>query len=122
VNTIERFNVWLGILNDLAVQGKHIDLVPQTRIEERRITVTGPGGSVSWSAGNVTFGSGVSVSGAPIDPKTQRIVPTPGTMEKIEIWVNFLIAGYEVNAAGFCKDACARVRKLVTELSAEFRL
>jgi hypothetical protein len=32
-------NRWLSILNDLAVQGKHIDLVPQTKTEERRITV-----------------------------------------------------------------------------------
>jgi len=46
---VNRSNDWLRILNDLAVQGKHIDLVAQKRTEQRQITVTGPaGGVVSW--------------------------------------------------------------------------
>ena|SRR6516225_3757877 len=50
---------WLAILNELAVQGKHIDLVPQKRVEERRTTVTGRGRKLgvrckvrAWSFGN----------------------------------------------------------------------
>ena len=82
-------NKWLAVLFDLAVQGKHIDLTPQKRVEERRVTVSAAGGgSVSWGPG-VTFGGGVSVMGAPVDPRTQRIVPTPGVTEKIENWVSF---------------------------------
>ncbi len=115
-------NKWLAILNDLAVQGKHIDLVPQTRTEEQRVTVRGAGGgSVSWGPG-VTFGSGVSVMGAPINPATQRIMPTPGVTEEIVTWVSFIIRKHGVNAAEFCKDACANVRKIATELSDKFDL
>jgi hypothetical protein len=114
-------NRWLSILNDLTVQGKHIDLVPQKKTEERRITVTSATGSVSWGSG-VTFGSGVSIAGAPIDPRTQRIVPTPGVTEKIETWVSFEIEGHGVNAYGFCQDACRDVRRIAREISDQFEL
>jgi len=110
-------NRWLAVLADLANQGKHIDLVPQKRIEDRRITVERQGGgAVSWNSG-VQFGRGVSVMGAPIDPTTQRIVPTPGVTEKIETWVSFLIQEHNVNAAGFCKEACDKVRRIIVEMS-----
>ena len=115
-------NDWLRILNDLAVQGKHIDLVPQKREEARRITVARPrDGAVSWGPG-VTFGGGVSVMGAPIDPTTQRIMSTPGVTETIETWVSFVIEGYGVNAAGFCADACRSTRQIAEEMTARFRL
>jgi hypothetical protein len=115
-------NKWLATLNDLAVASKHIDLVPQKRIEERRITVTGPnGGSVSWGPG-VIFGNGVLVNGAPIDPATQRIRPTPGVTERIEVWVAFVIQGYGVDALAFCRLACAQARRIVTEMTEKFAL
>ena len=113
---------WLKVLNDLAVQGKHIDLVPQKRFEDRRTTVTGPGGSsISWSSG-VTFTGGISIMGAPIDPRTQRIVPTPGHAERIETWVSFVISGHEVNALGFCQEACRETRHIAEEMSNTFGL
>ena len=114
-------NSWLKTLNDLAVQGKHIDLVPQKRIEERRTTVAGPSGYVSWGPG-VTFGSGVSVMGAPIDPRSQRIVPTAGVTEKVEVWVSFMIEGYGVHALGFCEDALRRTRPIIEQMTARFGL
>lgn len=114
-------NNWLPVLRDLANQ-EHIDLVPQKRHEARQITVTGAGGgTVSWGSG-VTFGSGVSVMGAPIDPRTQRIVPTPDVTEKIENWVSFIIDGHGVNAAGFCKEACEGTRRIVQEMTDNFDL
>ena len=112
---------WLSILADIAVQGKHIDLIPQTKIEERRVTVSGPAGSFSWGPG-VTVGPGVSVQGAPIDPATQRIVPTPGVTEKVEVWVSFVISSHDVNAAHFCQEALKQVRRIVTEMSGRFGL
>jgi hypothetical protein len=116
-------NRWFTLLNDLAVQGKHIDLVPQKRNEERRTTVTGPGGgSVSWGQGVTFHGSGISIMGASVDPRTQRIVPTPGVTEKIEVWVGFEIQGYGVNAAGFCTEACREVRRIAVEMSERFGL
>ena len=114
-------NNWLTVVNDLAVASKHIDLVPQTRSEERRTTVSGPGGSVSWNQG-VTFGSGVSVMGAPVDPRTQRIVPTPGVVERVETWVAFIISTHNVNAAWLCREACAGTRRVATEMSDRFGL
>ena len=114
-------NSWLAVVDDLAIAGKHIDLVPQTKTEERRITVSGAGGSVSWGPG-VTFGSGVSVAGAPIDPRTQRIIPTPGVTERVELWVSFIINGHNTNAAGLCKEACAGTRRITTEMSDKFGL
>jgi hypothetical protein len=123
---VNKSNDWLRILNDLAVQGKHIDLVPQTKTEERRITVEREGAKVSWNPAAVKFGGGpeasISVAGAPIDPRTQRIVPTPGVTERVETWVNFNIQGYGVNAAGFCTGACRDIRRLATEMSDKFGL
>jgi hypothetical protein len=113
---------WLSVLNELAVQGKHIDLVPQKKIQEQRITVTSPAGRVSWSRSGVTFGSGVSIGGAPVDPRTQRIVPTLGVTEKIETWVNFEIQDYGVNPSVFCQDACRDVRYIAQEMSDKFKL
>ncbi len=81
---------WLGKFNRLNNDNKHEDLVEQTRTETKRVTVTSKrrGGSVSWGPG-VTFGSGVSVMGAPIDPRTQLPIQNSNTETKVEIWVDF---------------------------------
>jgi hypothetical protein len=115
-------NKWMAIIADLAVQGKHVDLVPQKRFEDQRVTIASAGGgSVSW-VGNIRFGKNVSVMGAPIDPQTQRIVPTPGVTEKIESWVGILIEGYTVSADGLCKLACRETRRIVQEMTDKFAL
>lgn len=54
--------------------------------------------------------------GAPVDPRTQRIVPTPGVTEQVEIWVSFVLEGYGVNALGFCREACQKTRVLIEEI------
>jgi hypothetical protein len=157
-------NKWLAVLFDLAVQGKHIDLVPQKRVESKTTTVTGPaGGAVSWGPGGIAFsggsfgsgGAGISgggsirgggsisfgeggsitfgpegtrfagkmaVMGAPIDPLTQPIIPTPGHSQRVEIWVSFLIDGHGVDAGGFCKEACQETRRIVQEMTERFGL
>jgi hypothetical protein len=116
-------NAWMSVIKDLAIKGKHIDLVPQVRTERQRITVTTPGGgSVSWNPSGVRFGSGVWIGGAPVNPATQRIVPTPGLTENIDIWVGFLVADHNVNAAGLCNQACAEVRRIATEMTNMFGL
>jgi hypothetical protein len=38
---ISKSNEWLATLNDLTVEGKHLDLVPQKRTEQRVTTATG---------------------------------------------------------------------------------
>ncbi|MCH8995136.1 MAG: hypothetical protein IH959_09260 [Chloroflexi bacterium] len=86
----------LGYLHDLARVNKHQDFTPQTRTETRRIRVSGPGGAVEWTPDNVTFGRGVSIGGVPVDPRTQRPVPSP-TQEVTEtIYIGWNFANLNV--------------------------
>lgn len=115
-------NEWLRQLNNLVNEGKHIDLSPQTRVERRQITVSRPGaGSVSWGSG-VTFGSGVSVMGVPVDPRTQRVIPNDTVTEEITIWVDFHFSKYNNSALGFCKHALAETKRIIHEMSDRFNL
>jgi hypothetical protein len=115
-------SLWLSILSELAAESKHIDLVPQKRISEKRTTVTSKqGGTVSWGSG-VTFGDGVSILGVAIDAQTQRVIPNNQLKEVIEEWVSFQIQGYGIDALGFCKSACRQVRCIVGDMSSKFRL
>jgi hypothetical protein len=109
-------NRWLVILSENAALGKHVHLTPQKRTETRRIKVSREGGSVSWDPSSVKFGGEVSVMGAPIDSNTQRIIPTPGVTEQVEIWVSFILDSYGVNALAFCKEACQKTRALMEEM------
>ena len=109
-------NRWLNLLAKIAAEGKHITLTPQKREEARQITVSGPSGEVSWDESSVKFGTGVNIMGAPVDPRTQRIVPTPGVTEKVEVWVSFILEDYGVNALGFCKEVYQKTRALVEEM------
>jgi len=114
---ISKDNLWLDLLGKIAAEGKHIRLTPQKRTETKRVKVTSSGGgSVAWDPSCVKYGSEVEVLGAPIDPRTQRIIPTPGVTEKLEIWVFFILEGYNVNALGFCKEACHKTRVLIEEM------
>ena len=110
-------NRWLDLLARIVAEGKHIQLTPQKRTETRRIKVSGGGGSVSWDPSSVRFGGGVSVMGAPVDPRTQRIVPTPGITEQVEIWVSFVLEGYGVNGLGFCKEVCQKTHALIEDMT-----
>lgn len=95
VEAIQPYNdPWLGKFNKLNNQNKHQDLVEQTRTEARHVKVSSGGGSVSWGPG-VTFGSGVSVMGVPIDPRTQMPVPNSLVQTEVTTWVDFRFA--EVN-------------------------
>jgi len=111
-------NQWLKTLSEVAAEGKHLQLVPQKRTESRQYKVTNNEGvSVSWDPSIVTYGQGVSVVGAPIDPRTQRIIPTEGVTEQLEVWISFIIENYRVNALGFCKDSVQKTRVLIDEMS-----
>jgi hypothetical protein len=112
-------NRWLDILNSIAVEGKHIRLTPQKLTERmRQISVSSPSGTVSWNASAVRFGAGVSIMGAPVDPATQRIVPTPEVTQRVNILFAFVFDTYGVNALGFCKEACQKTKALIEEMVA----
>ena len=104
---------WLGKFNRLNNDNKHEDLVEQKRTETKRVTVSskGGGGSVSWGSG-VTFGSGVSVMGVPIDPRTQMPVPNSITETKIEIWVDFRFADNNESVLTFLVKSIDMVESL----------
>ena len=111
-------NRWLQHLAGIAAEGKHIVLAPQTRTETQRYTVSKGGGSASWDPSRVRFKGEFRVLGAPIDPRTQRIVPTEGVSERVETWVAFVIDtdGYKVNALVFCKEACRKAHALIENM------
>ena len=96
---------------------KHTSLAPQRRVEEKRVNVSSQGASISWNPSAVRFGSGVSVTGARIDPRTQMPVPTQGVNVKEVTWVSFHFEdGNGENALSFCKDAISAVEHAVDVL------
>ena len=84
--------------------------------------MSGEGGKVEWDPSSARFGPGVVIVGAPIDPRTQRIVPTAGVTEEVEVWVAFVLEGPDVNALDFCQEACQKTRRLVEEMAQAFSL
>jgi hypothetical protein len=102
---------WLGHFNRVNNENKHGDLVEQTRVETQQTRVTGQGGQVSWGSG-VTFGSGVSVMGVSIDPRTQLPIPHPSIKVERITWVDFQFAGIGVSAIWLLKQALAGIGKI----------
>ncbi|MFA5769909.1 MAG: hypothetical protein WC894_00245 [Patescibacteria group bacterium] len=107
-------NKWLEIINILASQ-KHIGLTPQKREEITHIKISSQAGTVHLISEQVRFGPGVSILGAPVDPNTQRIIPTPGVEEKIEKWISFVLEGYGLDALEFCRNSYNNVKKVISE-------
>jgi len=108
---------WLGKFNRLNNENKHEDLVEQTRTETRRVTVSSKSGSgsVSWGPG-VTFGSGVSVMGTPIDPRTQMPVPSPHTETKVEIWIDFKFRDNNESVIPFLEKSVSKVEAICSSI------
>jgi len=109
---------WLGKFNKLNNNNKHQNLEEQTKTESRHVEVTSPngGGSVSWGPG-VTFGSGVSVMGAQIDPSTQLPVENSGVNTKITIWVDFKFQENGESVLPFIEKSIDNVEALFVSLS-----
>jgi hypothetical protein len=119
IEAIQPYNDdWLGKFNKLNNNNKHQDLEEQTKTESRHVEVSSPqgGGSVSWGPG-VSFGSGVSVMGAPIDPSTQ--LPTAGSNvnTKITIWVDFKFKENGESILPFIQKSIDKVESLFVGLS-----
>jgi hypothetical protein len=109
-------NPWLGNFNQLNNENKHLDLVEQTRTEERHVAVSAPGGgSVSWGPG-VTFGGGVSVMGVPIDPRTQLPIPNNQVNTQITTWVDFKFKENGLSAMLFVEDSIKQVQRIFDDL------
>ncbi|WP_119299804.1 hypothetical protein [Dongia deserti] len=114
-------NNWIAMLRKFAAK-KHVGLVPQKIQSEPRVVVSDQrGNSVSWGPG-VTFGQGVSVFGAPIDPKSQLPVETPGVEARVEIWVRFHIEGTDLNALSFCTECVSGTKLIIANFASELVL
>lgn len=99
---------WLGQFNDLNNENKHQDLVEQTKTEVRRVTVARPEGTVSWGSA-VKFGSGVSVMGVPIDPRSQLPVPNRLVTTSVAVWVDFKFRENGLSVVPFVETSIDRV-------------
>jgi len=116
IEAVQPYNdPWLGQFNKLNNHNKHQDLVEQTRTEQRQVTVSRGGGSVSWGSG-VTFSSGVSVVGVPIDPRTQMPVPNNVAKTEITVWVDFKFAEINQSALPFIEKSINKIKKLFNDL------
>lgn len=116
IEAIQPYNdPWLGQFNKLNNHNKHQDLVEQTRTEQRQVTVSRGDGSVSWGPG-VTFGSGVSVVGIPIDPRTQMPVPNNVAKTEVTVWVDFKFSEINESVIPFVEKSINRIKKLFSDL------
>ncbi|MDF1643925.1 MAG: hypothetical protein P1U80_07055 [Pseudomonadales bacterium] len=108
---------WLGKFNKLNNNNKHQDLEEQTKTESRHVEVTSPqgSGSVSWGPG-VTFGGGVYVMGAPIDPSTQLPAAGSNVNTKITIWVDFKFKENGESILPFIEKSIGKVESLFLDL------
>lgn len=116
VEAIQPYNdPWLGQFNKLNNHNKHQDLVEQTRTEAKHIQVTRGGGSVSWGPG-VRFGSGVSVMGVRIDPRTQIPVPNNVAQTTVVVWVDFRFAEVNESVLPFVETSVKRTNSFFQAL------
>jgi hypothetical protein len=107
---------WLQHLVLLTNENKHRRLTPQTRSEERRVRVDTPGGgSVEWGPG-VTFGSGVSIGGVPVDPATQRPVPSPTQTVTETTYVDWLFEEPPLSALNTLEGIQKELPQLVEDV------
>jgi len=112
LESIQPYNdPWLGDFNKLNNHNKHQDLVEQTRTEEKRVTVSRDGGAVSWGPG-VSFGSGVSIMGVPIDPRTQMPVPNNVAHTEVAIWIGFRFVEINQPVIPFVETSTANIATL----------
>jgi hypothetical protein len=114
-------NEWIMWLNDLSNENKHEGLSPQSRVETRRVEITGPAGSVSYTPftpgqGGVRFGPGVYINGVPIDPSTQMPVPNNRVQTKAVIYVDWLFDVNKRSASGTLNTIQARLTTLLQDL------
>jgi hypothetical protein len=113
----------LGYLHKLGRVNKHQDFTAQTRSEERRIEARGAGGgSISWNPTGVTFGSGVSMFGVPVNPSTQRPAPDPSVTVRETVWVDWRFRDPPVSVLPTLEALARLVREAVEDVRGEAKL
>jgi hypothetical protein len=116
IEAIQPYNdPWLGKFNKLNNHNKHQDLAAQTRSEARHVKVSRGDGAVSWGPG-VTFGSGVSVMGVPIDHRTQMPVPNNVVQTEVVTWVDFRFSEVDESVLVFVEVSVKNTLKVFQAL------
>lgn len=109
---------WLGLFNELNNHNKHQELVEQTRTETKRTEAKSPYGAISWSSG-VTFSSGVSIFGVPIDAATQMPIPNGLVTANVIIYVGFRFSENNEDVLDFVKRSIDGIKRIFNDLSKE---
>ena len=107
----------LSDFRDLANLGKHTRLVLQELESKEPIRVTAPQGTMIYSKAT-QFPSG-RIAGTPVDPDSQRIIPTSDVKDEEIIWVQCSVEGYGHDSLVFCLELCQGTRRFLQEM-AEF--
>jgi hypothetical protein len=112
-------NKWLANFSEVLNINKHNFLVAQKRTETTYIKSThNNGGIVSWNPEAVTFGSGVIINGAPVNPSTQLPVDTVETKVEKEIWVDFLfdLDNSHISAIQLVRELKEKLSSIVADI------
>lgn len=112
---------WLLNLKSLA-RNKHIGLIPQKVSKVTHIEYSSSAGTVHLISENIKIGPGVSILGAPVDPITQRIIPTEGVKEEIDQWNSFILEGYDLDALSFCNGSLERIEQIIKEATEKYNI
>ena len=109
-------------LDEQGSKGKHRDLsLQEKKIVAERTTISHNSGSwVSWlssGSSHVTFGSGVSILGVPINPNSQlpdNLPPTHSLVKEKFISVKF--QGKDLDVLQFCRKSIDEVKKIANQI------
>ncbi len=104
----------LARLRDWSNLGKHVRLVRHECEARPAIRVTAPGGTMLYTHG-VKF-HGQHIMGAPIDPATHQIIPTPDVKIEQVTWVSFAVEECGTDPIIFCSTLCQNTRKFLETL------
>lgn len=122
-------NKWLELLNQYAVEGKHIRLVPQKKMQQKRLTIRSEGASVSIGEGaSIKIGKGASIriggkqimGGQVLGTNSDVIYGDPTLDVKKEIWISFNFENTNINALGLCKESLQKSKDLINQFNKLF--
>ncbi len=126
---VSSHNRWLELLSMYAVEGKHIRLTPQKRIQQKRLNIKSGGSSVSIGEGaNIKLGTGAGIfiggrrimGGQTINTDSEVIYGDPNLDVSREIWVSFNFEGTNINSLGLCKESLQKSKELVENFTKLF--
>ena len=97
--------------NKINNEHKHDRLVPQIRVENKKVTAERKGtGNVSWNPKTTHFGSNVYIQGVPVDTKTQKPIPTDEQIVKVEVWADLQFEGISISSIALLREILFKIK------------